>query len=119
MVFSNTYYNPPYEWQYETVKRKYCEAVSFAKAEPTISFAYLENYDSAAVKTRELLRFVSDALKKNDAGAIEICIEFVISSAYFHYSGYIRETMARRLKHCTLNNTTEKKSTKRHRSVKI
>ena len=40
---------------------------------------------------------------------MEVAIEFVLSDVFFHYSGYIRATMAKRLKSAGLSETAKER----------
>ena len=102
----NLYYNPPLEWQYESIKNNYLSLVKKLKISEPISFFKLERWDGI-VQVRETLLEISLGLKRKDSACVEISIRFVISPVYFHYSGFIRERMASRLKHCTLTTTQE------------
>ena len=55
------------------------------------------------VTLRQTLVAISGAVVHGDRVAIQIASEFVAANVYFHYSGYIRAGMARRLKSVTLN----------------
>lgn len=101
MIKSDSYHNPPDEWSFESIKTRYFEAIDKANAQASINFDAIEQYPEL-IKIKKTLQLISYALKSNDAGAIEVSVTFVTSPVYFHYSGYIRETMARRLKHCSM-----------------
>ncbi|MBX3727230.1 MAG: hypothetical protein KF823_15075 [Xanthomonadales bacterium] len=60
-------------------------------------------------KLKHALWDISLAVKGQDEAAIEVAMEFVLSRVFFHYSGYIRSTMARRLKGVSLSETTKER----------
>lgn len=99
---SKEYYNPPDEWQYESVRKRYISIANCLNVKETIKTDFEETNNRSAPndlsKLKNLLWALSDGIKKNDNACIEIAIQFVIAPVYFHYSGFIRATMARRLK---------------------
>ena len=103
----NLYYNPPLEWQYESIKNNYLSLVKKLKLSEPIYLSKLERWHGIVQVSATLLE-ISLGLKRKDSACVEISIRFVISPVYFHYSGFIRERMASRLKHCTLTTTQER-----------
>ena len=98
----DSYYNPPKEWSYESIVSRYLNFNNTAHGDSSISFEGVEKYPEL-IRIKKTLHMISDELKSKDPAAIDISVSFVASPVYFHYSGYIRATMARRLKHCSLN----------------
>ena len=102
------YYNPPIPWNYETIVQRYTDNISKCDWHRPVSFEALQSY-SEIVRVKRALQLISEAIKENDPAAIELSIDFVLSPVYFHYSGYIRESMARRLRSCNLGEKQRKK----------
>ena len=98
---SGDYYSPPYEWQFDSMVQMY-RSLTSNKIDLEVDFEYFEKFEGI-VKVKQLLLFISDRIKLNDSAAISISVNFVISPVFFHYSGYIRQSMARRLKNADLS----------------
>ena len=99
MILSGEYYTPPNEWQFDAIKRRY---LSYEIKDSYLDIASFEKYDGV-IKVKYFLQAISECVVFDDLAAIDISVDFVISPVYFHYSGYIRQTMARRLKSATLS----------------
>jgi len=99
VTFSGEYYTPPNEWKFEAIKRKY---LSYGVKDSNLDLEAFEQYDGI-IKVKYFLQAISECVVFDDIAAVDISVDFVISPVYFHYSGYIRQTMARRLKSATLS----------------
>ena len=99
MKLSGEYYTPPNEWQFDAIKRRY---ISYGVKDSNLDIESFEQYDGI-IKVKYFLKAISECVVFDDLAAIDISVDFVISPVYFHYSGYIRQTMARRLKSATLS----------------
>lgn len=64
-----------------------------------IDFSRYDNL-RGLVREKALVQDISERIKLADKAAIEVAVSFVVEQVYFHYSGYIKESMARRLKNC-------------------
>ena len=98
-MISGTYYEPPEKWKFDALK---CRYLSYGINNSTLDFEIFEKY-KGIVKTKNFLQALSECITIDDNAAIDISVDFVISPVYFHYSGYIRQTMARRLKNVKLS----------------
>ncbi|NVJ61072.1 MAG: hypothetical protein HWE27_11825 [Gammaproteobacteria bacterium] len=96
------YYNPPEEWSFESIVSRYNKINNDCGKECAISFEFVAKLPEI-IRIKKALQMISLELKSEDPGAIELSVSLVASPVYFHYSGYIRATMARRLKNCSLN----------------
>ena len=96
------YYNPPDDWKYAAIKDRYKALRADDVDQPGIDF---HKYGGMAeiYTVKYLLREISERIKLGDSAAIAIAVSFVIAPVYFHYSGYIRATMARRLRSIELD----------------
>ena len=103
MINKDSYYNPPPKWSFESIVARYQLVNNNENWEYAISFESVKKYPEL-IRIKKALQMISLELKSNDPGAIDICVSLVSSQVYFHYSGYIRATMARRLKSCKLTN---------------
>lgn len=95
------YYKPPPEWRYDAIKERYERLARVLKVKAPLKIEY--RYSSDLMNVKYVLLDISEGIKVNDAASIEIAADFIIAPVYFHYSGYIRTTMARRLKHPALS----------------
>lgn len=102
---SGEYYTPPNEWQFDAIKRRY---LSYGVKDSNLDIESFDQYDGI-IQVKYLLKAISECVVLDDPAAIDISVGFVISPVYFHYSGYIRQTMARRLKSATLSKQQIKK----------
>ena len=98
----DTYYHPPIEWSYDSIVDWYLKINNEVSWQNTLSFDSIEGFTDI-IRIKKALQMISFKLKEKDPGAVDICVSFVSSPVYFHYSGYIRATMARRLKSCKLS----------------
>ncbi|MBO9491831.1 hypothetical protein J7384_15840 [Endozoicomonas sp. G2_1] len=99
MKLSGEYYTPPNKWQFDAIKRRY---LSHGVKDSNLDIESFERYEGI-IKVRYFLKAISECVVFDDPAAIDISVDFVVSPVYFHYSGYIRQTMARRLKSATLS----------------
>ena len=92
------YYLAPIKWKFEAIKRLYLNNC-IGKQSSNINFL---KYDALCgiVREKKLLQEISTRINLPDKAAIEVAVNFIGEQVYFHYSGYIKESMARRLKHC-------------------
>lgn len=97
---NEAYYCPPREWTFSEVRLRYERLCSSYEVKEPLLLQY--PYESELAKLKHALWDISSAVKGQDSAAIEVAMEFVFSRVFFHYSGYIRSTMARRLKGVTL-----------------
>ena len=100
MKVADDYYLPPQKWQFDSVVNLY-KSLTTKRNDSGVDFSYFERY-SGIIQVKTLLQFISDRIKIEDSAAIAISVEFVVPPVYFHYSGYIRQTMARRLRSAEL-----------------
>jgi hypothetical protein len=106
-MHNETYYCPPKEWTFNEVRQRYERLARSYRVKEPLSLEY--PYESELIKLKHALWDISKAIKKQDSAAMEIATEFVLSDVFFHYSGYIRATMARRLKSATLSETSKER----------
>jgi len=99
------YYYPPQKWTISAVRQRYELLSSSLKVKEPLLFEY--PYESELIKLKHALWAISKGIKRQDGAAIEIAIDLVISDVFFHYSGYTRATMARRLKSIALSETSK------------
>lgn len=104
---NDTYYCPPKEWTFAEVRQRYESLANSYRIKEPLIFEY--PWESELIKLKHALWDISGAIKKQDSAATEIAIEFVMSDVFFHYSGYIRATMARRLKSAGLSETSKER----------
>lgn len=104
---NDAYYCPPNEWTFSEVRQRYERLAKSYKVKDLLPLEY--PYESELIKLKHALWEISGGIKKQDGAAIEIAIEFVLSDVFFHYSGYIRATMARRLKSAGLSETAKER----------
>ncbi len=104
---NDTYYFPPNAWTFSEVRQRYERLAKSFKVKDPLLLEY--PYESELIKLKHALWEISRGIKKQDGAAIEIAIEFVLSGVFFHYSGYIRATMARRLKSAGLSETAKER----------
>lgn len=104
---NDAYYCPPVKWSLAEVRQRYARLASSYKVADPLSLEY--PYESDLIKLKYALWDISAAIKRRDDAAIEIAIEFVLSDVFFHYSGYIRAGMARRLKSAGLPETANER----------
>ncbi|MCL4678969.1 MAG: hypothetical protein KJ017_10320 [Alphaproteobacteria bacterium] len=97
------YYNPPACWQHAALVENYLRLAKTYKVQSPLSFP--EDQGLRFRQHIDTLNRLSDRIKENDAAAISICIDFVITPVMFCYSGYIRARMAARLKAAVLSET--------------
>lgn len=104
---NDAYYCPPKEWTFAEVRQRYARLGSSYRVKEPLLLEY--PYESELIKLKHALWDISGAIKMQDSAATEIAIEFVLSDVFFHYSGYIRATMARRLKSAGLSETSKER----------
>jgi hypothetical protein len=104
---NDAYYCPPKEWTFTEVRQRYARLANSYRVKESPLLEY--PYESELIKLKHALWDISGAIKKQDSAAIQIAIEFVLSDVFFHYSGYIRATMARRLKSAGLSETSKER----------
>lgn len=97
----DAYYRPPTEWTFREIRHKYQRLASTYRVETQLSLEH--SCESELAKVKCALQDISRGIKTQDSAAIEVAIEFVLSDVFFHYSGHIRATMARRLKSAGLS----------------
>ncbi len=95
------YYLPPPQWRYDSIVSLY-KSLTSNKIISEVDFDQFD-HGSEVIRVKSLLQFISERIKLNDSAAIAISVNFVVSPVYFHYSGYIRQTMARRLRKVELS----------------
>lgn len=99
------YYSTPQKWKFETIKRLYLNNSS-TKQSSKIDFSRYDNL-SGIDREKVLLQEISERINLPDKAAIEVAVNFIGEQVYFHYSGYIKESMARRLKNCDALSQTQ------------
>ncbi|RCU51623.1 hypothetical protein DU002_03900 [Corallincola holothuriorum] len=90
------------EWRREYVIQRYEQLAKSLRVCQPISFDGVSK-TSPSVSSKHALWAISHAVAKGDEAAIKIAKQFVLADVYFHYSGFIRATMARRLKSANLS----------------
>ena len=100
-VNTKKYYIPPISWSYENIVNTYGKLADSLEVKIPLEFVCRENHPIFNIKN--VLHEISNRLSIGDAAAIEMSKQFVIDDVYFHYSGFIRATMARRLKSVALS----------------
>jgi hypothetical protein len=96
---SDRYYTPPEAWSYEQIRINYLRLASSYKVAKPLPFEH-EGQDLS--KLKQALGEISLGIKSQDPACLQLAVDFVTAPVYFHYSGYLRAGMARRLKQIPL-----------------
>lgn len=100
------HYDIPPAWHPKNIKEKYLELVKSYKVESAINFLEYEEWQDY---TRTVLIAISWCIKERDPASIQIAIDFISAPVYFSYSGYIKSSMASRLKSVNLSEALKHK----------
>lgn len=100
-------YHVPDKWRKTPIEERYNTLCQKWKFKGTLEID--PHYDMYGEHPFGILKAISESIKKNDNAAIELAIDFIVTPILFSSSGFIKQSMARRLKTTPLEESDKEK----------